>query len=162
MPVPRCPDGANERAHFLNAISERAKSLARAIQVSEHLAMQRAKLDPGTSRARLTTANAKWMRAAEDRDRKERNFFVALEAAGYASETRPAVKDHLTTQGGAGDCQYPHCTCIWESGEGPCNVPEIPDSSPPSACLHPNSCDSHGQCMYVGRECEGWKKPDAR
>ena len=44
---------------------------------------------------------------------------------------RQVVKDSLTTQTGTGDCQYPHCTCIWESGEGPCNVPEIPDGSAP-------------------------------
>lgn len=37
---------------------------------SQKLAEARAALPPGTSRARVTTVNARWMRAAEARDRR--------------------------------------------------------------------------------------------
>lgn len=39
---------------------------------SERLAQARGALPAGSSRARVTTANARWMRAAEERDRIER------------------------------------------------------------------------------------------
>jgi hypothetical protein len=48
---------------------------------SEIAAQARAKLPPGSSRARITTANARWMRAAEHRDRLERQLREVREAA---------------------------------------------------------------------------------
>lgn len=44
------------------------KALAAAEKKSERLAMARAALPAGSSRARVTSANAKWARAAEYRD----------------------------------------------------------------------------------------------
>ena len=45
------------------------RDLIKAHRDSLKLAQRRADCDPGTSRARITTANAKWSRAAEHRDR---------------------------------------------------------------------------------------------
>jgi hypothetical protein len=45
------------------------KAIVRAQARSMALATARASLPPGTSRARVTTANARWARAAEERDR---------------------------------------------------------------------------------------------
>lgn len=45
------------------------RALARAQLRSIGLAEARGRLPPGTSRARVTTANARWARAAEERDR---------------------------------------------------------------------------------------------
>jgi len=49
----------------------------RAKAASERAAERRAALEPGSSRARITTANAKWGIAAEERDR----CLARLEAA---------------------------------------------------------------------------------
>jgi hypothetical protein len=45
------------------------KELARAEKASAKAAERRAALPPGSSRARVTTANARWATAAEHRDR---------------------------------------------------------------------------------------------
>ena len=50
----------------LNALR---RDLERANAKSIRLCQARADLPPGTSRARVTTANARWARAAEERDR---------------------------------------------------------------------------------------------
>jgi hypothetical protein len=73
----------NERAWFAMHISDRAKSWAKAIQDSERASKIRAALEPGASRARITSANAKWSTAAEHRDRCEANLVRALEQAGF-------------------------------------------------------------------------------
>jgi hypothetical protein len=85
VPVPACPEGQDERAHRLRVLADRAKYLASAIEASLRACDARASLTPGSSRARVTSANAKWARAAEDRDRAERNFDEALTAAGYVA-----------------------------------------------------------------------------
>lgn len=46
---------------------------------SEKLAAARAALPPGSSRARVTTANARWARMAEARERRERDLRAAWE-----------------------------------------------------------------------------------
>jgi hypothetical protein len=56
------------------------RELAAAQRASERAAQARAALPAGSSRARVTTANAKWMRAAEHRDR------LLAEAAALRSE----------------------------------------------------------------------------
>lgn len=48
---------------------------------SERWAARRASLPPGSSRARVTTANAKWAQAAEARDIREAQIRAALEGA---------------------------------------------------------------------------------
>ncbi len=78
-PVPAPGPGVNERAFYLRNLAARATLLAQAIEASERLCMRRGELDPGTTRARLTTANAKWARAAEFRDHAERNFALIIE-----------------------------------------------------------------------------------
>ncbi len=50
-------------------LSHLVRELARAQKASERASAARAALPPGSSRARVTTANARWMRAAEHRDR---------------------------------------------------------------------------------------------
>lgn len=50
------------------------RELAKAIKHSQRLSAARANLGPGTSRARVTSANAKWARAAEYRDSLRRRL----------------------------------------------------------------------------------------
>lgn len=50
------------------------KLLRQLTQKSEKLAEKRFSFPIGTSRARVTTANAKWARVAEARDRRERDL----------------------------------------------------------------------------------------
>lgn len=59
------------------ALATAAKRAAQAQAASEREAEKRAALPIGSSRAKVTSANARWSRCAEDRDRA----FVALEAA---------------------------------------------------------------------------------
>jgi hypothetical protein len=82
-PIPPNPGTVSDKVHILREIASRAKELAAAQTASERACDQRQALDAGTSRARLTSANAKWMRAAEHRDRCERNFIHALEAGNF-------------------------------------------------------------------------------
>ena len=49
---------------------------------SLRLAAVRAALPPGSSRARVTTANARWARAAEERDRLAKVIADAEESGG--------------------------------------------------------------------------------
>lgn len=58
-------------------LSKAAKSLALAISASRKAAQIRSEIPIGSSRAKVTTANARWATIAEDRDRK-REQFVAL------------------------------------------------------------------------------------
>ena len=51
------------------------------VKKSLKLSEARAKLEPGTSRARVTTANARWARAAEARDTRERELRGQWEGA---------------------------------------------------------------------------------
>lgn len=63
---------------------EKIKKLRRELKVanraSEKAAEARFKLEAGSSRARVTTANARWMRAAEHRDR----LLAQLQALGVS------------------------------------------------------------------------------
>lgn len=57
--------------------------LIQAERASMRCCTTRAACDPGTSRARITTANARWARAAEDRDRKREQFRSTLVKEGF-------------------------------------------------------------------------------
>jgi len=46
------------------------RALAKAQAASTKASEARAALPPGSSRAKVTTLNARWMRAAEERDRR--------------------------------------------------------------------------------------------
>lgn len=54
------------------------RELARAEAASARWADRRAALPPGSSRARVTSSNAKWARAAEHRDRVAAMLAAAL------------------------------------------------------------------------------------
>lgn len=56
------------------------KMLRDATAKSAALAEARSKLPPGSSRARVTTANARWARAAENRERLAQELRLAKEA----------------------------------------------------------------------------------
>lgn len=56
-------------------VRELVAAQARSTKASE----ARLALPAGSSRARVTTANARWMRASEERDRREAALRVALE-----------------------------------------------------------------------------------
>jgi len=58
-----------------------SKPLARAAAKSVKASEARAALPPGSSRARVTTANARWARAAEERDRVAAQLTAEWEAA---------------------------------------------------------------------------------
>lgn len=90
VPLPDNPGPWSDTAHRYRQIATRAKALAGAQEASERCADQRAMLDAGSSRSRITSANAKWMRAAEDRDRCLRNFVQALEECGFSGENKNA------------------------------------------------------------------------
>lgn len=62
-------------------ISKARAALARAQRASERAADARAALPMGSSRARVTTANARWRAAAEARDRAEAHLNSLLEMA---------------------------------------------------------------------------------
>lgn len=66
----------------MSTIHELEQLLDEAEQRSAKLASVRAALPPGSTRARVTTANAKWARAAEYRDLLRRQLQEAQEAAG--------------------------------------------------------------------------------
>lgn len=53
----------------MTEVERLTKLLAKAQAASMKAAMARHDLGPGATRARVTTANARWMRAAEHRDR---------------------------------------------------------------------------------------------
>ena len=62
-----------------------AQQLVRAEAASLAACDARAALPPGSSRARVTTANARWARAAEHRDR-------VLQALALEIATHPSLK----------------------------------------------------------------------
>lgn len=62
------------------------KALAAAQRKSMKAAEARARLPAGATRARVTTANARWARAAEERDRIERELRAAREEVQGGSE----------------------------------------------------------------------------
>lgn len=59
-------------------VDELRRELARAEKASARAAKRRAALPPGSSRTRVTTANANWMRAAEYRELISRKLQEAL------------------------------------------------------------------------------------
>lgn len=69
----------SDRAKKLMELSVAAKRYAEAIGVSMRASDSRAALGPHATRARITSANARWARCAEDRDRKEDRFKLAME-----------------------------------------------------------------------------------
>lgn len=52
----------------MRTVAELTRELARAEKASEKATAARAALPPGSSRARVTTTNARWSRAAEYRE----------------------------------------------------------------------------------------------
>jgi len=63
-------------------IARLAKLYAQAVEQSERASDVRAALPIGSSRARVTTANARWMSAAENRDRIMNSLVKAMADAG--------------------------------------------------------------------------------
>jgi hypothetical protein len=61
-------------------VIEAWKRLDAAQKASEKAADARASLPTGSTRAKVTTANARWANAAEDRDRKKAAYIAALMA----------------------------------------------------------------------------------
>lgn len=59
------------------ALARMMRDLAAAQVKSERASAARRDLPPGSSRARVTSANARWMRAAEHRDRLLADLAVA-------------------------------------------------------------------------------------
>lgn len=57
------------------------REYVRLTKKASKLSLARFDLPAGSSRARVTTANARWMRAAEARDLRERQLRAAFEAA---------------------------------------------------------------------------------
>ena len=70
------------RAEALIAVSKAARELAKATEASWRASEHRCALGIDCSRAKMTTANARWMRAAEERDRKQAEFDAALARVG--------------------------------------------------------------------------------
>lgn len=56
------------------------RELVKAQKASLRAAASRHRLPPGSTRARVTTANANWARAAEDRDRVKARYQDAYDA----------------------------------------------------------------------------------
>lgn len=75
------------------------RELARAEKASAKASGARAALPAGSSRARVTSANARWARAAEYRDDVSRRL-AASEAAGPCDH--PANDDHVHACAGCG------------------------------------------------------------
>jgi hypothetical protein len=69
---------ASDRSTLLLALR---RDLVRLTRASERACRARAALPPGSSRARVTTANARWANAAEARDRCQERI-EALEVEG--------------------------------------------------------------------------------
>lgn len=78
------PEGVSEKVHAYRQVADRAKALAAAQAASEKAADSRALIETGSTRARITTANARWMQAAEDRDCKLASLELALVEAGLS------------------------------------------------------------------------------
>ena len=65
--------------------------LRKAQEASIRAADARAALPPGSSRAKVTSANARWGSAAEDRDRAFDAYQTALAAENLAARVRGAT-----------------------------------------------------------------------
>lgn len=76
--------------------------LARAERDSQKATEARASLPPGSSRARVTTANARWMRKAEHRDRLARQLgeLIAEDVTGAIIAIAQAARD-VPVEGGS-------------------------------------------------------------
>lgn len=57
------------RSQWVKRLADLMRELARAEAAVERASARRRDLPPGSTRARVTTANARWMQAAEERDR---------------------------------------------------------------------------------------------
>lgn len=81
--APMPEETQSSRSALARELARRARLWADAVAESEKASEARMKLDPGSSRARITTANARWSTKAEHRDHCEANLIVALETAGF-------------------------------------------------------------------------------
>lgn len=64
-------------------LADRARALLDAQRASEKLADKRLAHPPGSTRARVTTANARWANAAEARDHAEDLYREAVETEAH-------------------------------------------------------------------------------
>jgi hypothetical protein len=62
----------------MRSIPDLQRALKSASEKSRRLCLARAELPPGSSRARVTTANARWKSAAEERERLEAELLAAV------------------------------------------------------------------------------------
>lgn len=76
---------------LLNAVIRRALDLREATATAEKASRARAALPPGSSRARVTTANARWTGTVEHRDRCESLLADALFDAGFVRAGTPMI-----------------------------------------------------------------------
>lgn len=74
------------RTELESKIVQLRRDLAKAEKRSAAFAERRASIRPGASRARTTTANARWARAAEHRDRL---LLQLAELENLKSEVKP-------------------------------------------------------------------------
>jgi hypothetical protein len=65
-------------AHAAQDAENALKNYRRALLDSERASVARRDLPAGSSRAKVTTANARWGNAAEDRDRKRERVVLAV------------------------------------------------------------------------------------
>lgn len=77
----------SEHVDLARDLLRAAMALEKAQAKSDAASRSRAALPPGSSRARVTSANARWMRAAEERDRRDAAFRALVER--IAKEVRP-------------------------------------------------------------------------
>lgn len=71
------------RGDQLRALAALMRELAAACDASERACVARDRLQPGSSRAAVTSANARWQAAAEERERLADQLRGALWAAGF-------------------------------------------------------------------------------
>lgn len=71
------------RGAELRALAAMLRELADACDASERAMVARDRLPPGSSRSRVTTANARWKAAAEERERHDQRVRHALWVAGF-------------------------------------------------------------------------------
>lgn len=74
------------RAHTLEAFFALDRQHRQLTAAVTRTSAARQALPPGSSRARVTTANARWSTACEARDRRERELRTIWEAARPATE----------------------------------------------------------------------------
>jgi hypothetical protein len=74
----------------MQRLSENLREYLAACRASQKACDARAALPPGSSRARVTTLNARWANAAEERDR--RAAFLTPEERAYADDERRRMK----------------------------------------------------------------------